>query len=344
MSLGQVPPKSPTPLHDLDGSDRPTHEPKSQAQYAEEVKAHLEAARAALRLLTVASVEVLCSDPTLDPVYVGCMRELAGLGYHGGKERVFPRPVPMDGKNKQQTVLPTSIEEDVTMMNSRVPGYVFTVHFFPRDAFTSCARADRPSEFALTNASTAALKKNPSTAHITTPTTVSWTTHGDIHVRVPPDAIPMEEFVPQVPIMKVVKESSTSYIPLAKWGRCRLQGAPSSLFLRLHRVPASWIPRGDFTRIHTFFPAAGSDVSPQLVDNFEYTVPQDFLITGMTLRLSGGEEKDTEAMCDAYIDLLGLEPRFVDNLRKACKSRTKLKGKYGRSVHYFSTSFVELRD
>ena len=81
--------------HYLDGSDGPAQQPKTQAQYSEKVKAHLAAAHTALRRLTVESVEVLCSDPTLNPLYVGCMRELAGLGHgSGGKEGVPRKAIP----------------------------------------------------------------------------------------------------------------------------------------------------------------------------------------------------------------------------------------------------------
>ena len=80
MSLDQGTWNTPIALHELDGSDGPVHQPKSQAQHAEELKGHLEAARAALRQLTVASVEALCLDPTLDLVYVGCVKELVGFG------------------------------------------------------------------------------------------------------------------------------------------------------------------------------------------------------------------------------------------------------------------------
>ena len=190
------------------------------------------------------------------------------------------------------------------------------------------------------------MKKNPSTAHITEYTTISWTAHGDISIHVPPEAIGLGEIVQQIPLMDVVKASlSSSHIPLPEWGRCRERGTPSMFFLKLKHVPVAWIPRGDFTHIRTFFPTVGSTPSPQQAWNAGYTLPQDFLITGRTLSVRGGDEGNGGVpMCDAFIDLSGLEHRFVENMRRACRNNILLKGSDQKTIRYFSTAFIELKD
>ena len=344
MSLFKGIKTSSTQSYDLDGSDGPAQHPKSQAQYAEEVKAYLETARAALRQLTVASVEDLCLDPALDPVYVGCMRELAGLGYgHGGKEGLAFKSEPTQGLENQQIAIPASLKKSV-IKQRLLPGYTFTAYFFPRETYSQCARADRPSEASLTRAMTAAMKENPSTAHITEPTTVSWTPNGDIVVDIPPDAIAIEPFIRQISVLKVLKKASpsSSNIHFPSWCRIRVYGDPPILVLRLHRVPQTWLPDNDMAQVRTLFPvvATGSEESTLV----EYALPQGFLITGRAKILEGEKGDGGEAIYDVFIDLSGLEHPFVANVRRASRNSAKLKGVHRQTLYTFSTSFLELND
>ena len=346
MSLLKEFQSSSTHFHDLDGSDGPAYQSKSQAQYAEEVKAHLEAARAALSQMTVSSLGALCSDPTLDPVYVGCMRELAGLGCgHDGKEGLSPKSIPTETLEKQQMTVPASLAKSVKTSQSSIPGYTFTAYFFPPETYSQCAREDRPTEATLTRAMTAAMKKNASTAHITEPITVSWTPNGDIIIRVPPDAIGLESFLQQISIITVVKKASpsSSIISLPLWNRVRVHGDPPIHLLRLHRVRETWFPNGDFSLIRALFPvvASDSDESTQV----DYALPHGFLIACRSVILKDGKgSKEDTAIYDVFIDLTGLKEPFISNVRRVCRNCINLKSMYRRTMYTFSTSFIELHD
>ena len=335
MSLDQEIPslKSPTTLYDLDGSDGPAHQPRSQAQYTEEVKAHLEAARAALRQLTVASVEALSSDPALDPVYVGCMRELSGLGCgHGGKEGVVvPKPIPSGVADTKQMAL---LAKD----NASSTGYTFTAHFLPRETYTRCPRASRPSDLALTRNITEAMKKNPPTAHIKNPTTVFWTDNGDISIRVPPAAIGMEELVQQINILQIMKRISPPTCPVPQSIVFRKRGGPVSRFLRLHNFLDSWIPDGNWDPLSDLL--HGIDSRSQRTSrkiNPIYQIPESFAITGRKVVCS-------EGLCDVFIDLYGLEQPVMDTLRRACNSNIRMLVETEWDFFDFVTSFVEFED
>ena len=340
MAFSQGKQQAHSALHELDGSDGPTHHSKSQTRYAEEVVAHLAAARAALRQLSVSSVENLCSDPALGPVYVGCTREMAGLGCgHSAKEGAAPRST-LAGDQHQTAALIGMDNIGQNSGSNSIPGYVFTAHFFPRDTYTRCARAERPSDDALTNKMTKAMKKNPSTSHITTATRVSWTAYGDITICVAPDAIGMKELVQQIDILRMMKRARPSpSCPVPQWATYTMHGDPVSLYLLLHRIPTSWIPHGDWGPLCDLL--HGIDTPPNEPSlgkiNEIYKLPESFSVVGRIIQC--------DDRYDVLIDLYGLDRAATDTLRKACKHGIGMAVEIEWDhVECFETSFIELKD
>jgi len=343
MSFVQGQQQAFTAPRDLDGSDGPAHQPRPQTQYAEEVVAHLAAARAALRQLSVASVEVLCSDPGLDPAYVGCMRELAGLGLgHGGKQGVVPGSIPGIDQHRKATL----INEDDAWKDtapSSIPGYVFTAHFFPRETYGRCARADRPSDDVLAGKMTEAMKENPTTAHITIPTRVSWTAHSDVTIRVPPDAIDMDELVRQINILEVMKRAFPSSFPAPQWATYRMRGDPPTCYLMIHEW--SRIHTGNWESLSKLLHGiqdpnesdSWSTSSPRMTTPV-YQLRKSFPIVGRKMDFKGEGY-------DFLLDLCGLGPATED-LRKACNNGFKMGVSWSThsATRYYATSFYELKD
>ena len=344
---------------ELDGSNGPVANLKTQEQYVEDVKVYLGAARAALQSMTGITLEAMCSDPNIDPAYVGCARELLqrgrtgdsnekkDAGYLDGSEcsvrsdeaddevdesiprwKVFDLPpiLPSAGEGPLPSRLPVP---------SR-PRYAFTIHFLPQGEPDE-ANLNLPPVFSALSA----IVPYPGGIRYALGGQRKllfkggcWTSRGDLVVltsedfHLPDDILEIVDF--PLWLKDFLHLPSTPTICYRRQGTIRY-------FLRIHDIVDHAAKMNDWTLIRT---SLQNDAEG--FPNADYRLPPDFYIGGESVRVGDGK-------WDAYVDLSGLGDEDVQRLRAACQKGIRfalMVGKKGAGPtgHLQSMSFVELKD
>ena len=330
MSFPQDTSKKSAKYFEMDGSDGQDQQPKSQADYVVDIKAHLAAAHAALRHLTGATLEDLSSDPELHPAYLGCVRELLGFGFGNGtglrlgsgrkglsaEPGHLNHPAPSSQKKvgAGRPAVTTVVEKLDAPVSSSSTSH-FTIHFLPDGAFNGKRPDIEPSVF---DQRLAMLLEGSLSLRNVSVSGKCWTSRGDLVMSTSKSQyLSMETMLLGLSVGGTIAAMFDDNWKATYPTTYRLRiGGETSCYLRIRDIPDAMFPARWWT-------SRGAEIQECLATavldslNVMYVLPQYYIQAHGTTVPTGMFKMDV------FIGLSGVTKAAVDSLQQICPSTIK---------------------